>query len=89
MRKVSLVLLGATAGAALALLAVQPRLGWVGSAANAAALEDVYRQLSLFGDIFERVRADYVEKPEESATGTEFGKAATRSPAAEASRFAS
>src|SRR5262249_36819135 len=24
---------------------------------------DIYRQLSLFGDVFERVRADYVEKP--------------------------
>src|ERR1700704_1375567 len=33
---------------------------------GAAAAADTYRQLSLFGDVFERVRADYVEKPEES-----------------------
>jgi carboxyl-terminal processing protease len=66
MRKISLVLLGATAGAALALLATQPRLAVIGSAANAAAMEDIYRQLSLFGDVFERVRADYVEKPDDT-----------------------
>src|SRR5712691_5600612 len=59
MRKISLVLLGATAGAVLALLATQPRLSVTGSAANAAAMDDIYRQLSLFGDVFERVRADY------------------------------
>src|ERR1700674_1671517 len=66
MRKISLVLLGAAAGATLALMVTQPRLGVVGSAANAAAMEDVYRQLSLFGDVFERVRADYVEKPDDT-----------------------
>jgi C-terminal processing protease CtpA/Prc len=27
---------------------------------------DTYRQLSLFGDVFERLRADYVEKPDDS-----------------------
>ena len=27
---------------------------------------DTYRQLNLFGDVFERVRADYVEKPDDS-----------------------
>src|SRR6201987_1141076 len=27
---------------------------------------DTYRQLSLFGDVFERVRADYVEKPDDA-----------------------
>jgi carboxyl-terminal processing protease len=66
MRKISLVLLGATAGVALTLLAFQPRFAVIGNAANAAAAEDVYRQLSLFGDIFERVRRDYVEKPEDA-----------------------
>src|SRR5260370_39170545 len=62
MRKISLVLLGATAAAALALLATQPQLAARGSAAHAAAMEDIYRQLSLFRDVFERVRADYVEQ---------------------------
>jgi carboxyl-terminal processing protease len=31
-----------------------------------AAAADTYRQLSLFGDVFERVRTDYVEKPNDS-----------------------
>jgi carboxyl-terminal processing protease len=31
-----------------------------------AASADVYRQLSLFGDVFEKVRTDYVEKPDEA-----------------------
>src|SRR5437016_687202 len=65
MRKISLVLLGASAGAALTLMATQPRIAVGGSAANAAAMDDIYRQLSLFGDVFERVRADYVEKPDD------------------------
>jgi carboxyl-terminal processing protease len=30
-----------------------------------AGVEDTYRQLNLFGDVFERVRADYVEKPDD------------------------
>ena len=62
MRKTSLLLLGAVAGAAL--MALQPRMIVLGSSAK-AAVNDTYRQLSLFGDVFERVRADYVEKPED------------------------
>ncbi|HZL40815.1 MAG TPA: S41 family peptidase [Pseudolabrys sp.] len=65
MRKTSLILLGAAAGAAMALLATQPRLMLIGTTAKAAAA-DTYRQLNLFGDVFERVRADYVEKPDDS-----------------------
>jgi carboxyl-terminal processing protease len=64
MRKTSLVLLGAAAGAALTLLMVQPRVVVLGNSAIAAAA-DTYRQLNLFGDVFERVRADYVEKPDD------------------------
>jgi len=64
MRKTSLILLGAAAGAAMTLLATQPRLAFIGASAKAAAA-DTYRQLNLFGDVFERVRADYVEKPED------------------------
>jgi carboxyl-terminal processing protease len=30
-----------------------------------AAASDTYRQLNLFGDVFEKVRTDYVEKPDE------------------------
>jgi len=62
MRKTSLILLGAAVGAAMTLLVSQPRLVLVGARAQAAAT-DTYRQLNLFGDVFERVRADYVEKP--------------------------
>src|SRR5438105_4313164 len=65
MRKTPLVLLGAAAGAALALRATQPRFTFMGASAQAAAAADTYRQLSLFGDVFERVRSDYVEKPDD------------------------
>ena len=61
-RKTSLILLGAAAGVAATLLVTQPRL--ILSAKAAAA--DTYRQLNLFGDVFERVRADYVEKPDDT-----------------------
>jgi carboxyl-terminal processing protease len=65
MRKTSLILLGAAAGAAMTLLATEPRMILIGTTAKAAAA-DTYRQLNLFGDVFERVRADYVEKPDDS-----------------------
>ena len=64
-RKTSLIVLGAAAGVAITLYATQPRMFLVGSSAKAAAA-DTYRQLNLFGDVFERVRADYVEKPDDS-----------------------
>ena len=65
MRKTSLILLGAAAGVALTLVTTQPRIVFDGSSARAAAA-DTYRQLSLFGDVFERVRSDYVEKPDDA-----------------------
>src|SRR5436190_13488322 len=37
-----------------------------GGSAARAAVSDTYRELNLFGDVFERVRADYVERPEDS-----------------------
>ena len=64
MRKTSLILLSAAAGAALTLITTQPRIVFDASSAKAAAA-DTYRQLSLFGDVFERVRTDYVEKPDD------------------------
>ena len=64
MRKTSLIFLGAIAGAGLTLLATQPHTMSVGSRAK-ANLSDTYQQLNLFGDVFERVRADYVEKPDD------------------------
>ncbi|MFL5072532.1 MAG: S41 family peptidase [Xanthobacteraceae bacterium] len=67
MRKTILLLLSAASGAALTLIVTQPRLMPVGFGSTAkAAAADTYRQLNLFGDVFERVRADYVEKPDDS-----------------------
>jgi carboxyl-terminal processing protease len=65
MRRTSLIFLGGIAGAGLALLVTQPRTVSVGSSAE-AALSDTYQKLNLFGEVFERVRADYVEKPDDS-----------------------
>src|SRR5581483_11064223 len=63
MRKTSIVLLSAATGAALTLFVTQPRV-LMGSSARAATA-DTYRQLNLSGDVFERVRSDYVEKPDD------------------------
>ena len=65
MRKTSVILLSAAVGAALTLFVTQPRSVLMGSSARAAT-SDTYRQLNLFGDVFERVRSDYVEKPDDS-----------------------
>jgi len=49
----------------MTLLATQP--GTMFSIARAKAVAaDTYRDLNLFGDVFERVRADYVEVPDDS-----------------------
>ncbi len=64
MRKTSLILFSAAAGAAVTLLVTQPPMKLISSSARAAAA-DTYRQLNLFGDVFERVRSDYVEKPDD------------------------
>src|ERR1700743_2793333 len=64
MRKTSVILRAASTGARLTLLVTQPRAVLMGSTARAAT-SDTYRQLNLFGDVFERVRSDYVEKPDD------------------------
>jgi len=58
-RKVTYLAVGAVMGAA-SLAVVQS----AGSSANAAGSE-TYKQLAIFGNIFERVRAQYVTPPEE------------------------
>ena len=63
MRKVSLVLVGAIAGAGLTGVVTQTKL--FSSTSAVAASAEVYRSLNLFGDIFEKIRTDYVEKPDE------------------------
>jgi carboxyl-terminal processing protease len=67
MRKNVLFLLGSLAGAGLALLVTGPQGEQLIARAKAAAGVDTYSQLSLFGEVFERVRADYVEKPSDTA----------------------
>jgi carboxyl-terminal processing protease len=54
------------AGAALGALATGG-IAQIGGADGAtAAATDTYRQLNLFGDVFERIRSDYVEEPDDS-----------------------
>ncbi len=65
MRRISHTLLGAVIGAGMTVLAIQPPSSLV-AAAKAAASTDTYSQLNLFGDVFERIRSGYVEKPDDS-----------------------
>lgn len=60
LRKFSLLLAGALVGAGTTILvAGQPVIS-----ANAEA-SDTYKNLAIFGDIFERVRSNYVEEPDD------------------------
>ena len=62
LRKISLLFAGALMGAtAMSLVYYAP-----GSPANAASA-DTYKQLAIFGDIFERVRNQYVTPPDEKS----------------------
>lgn len=63
-RKATLLFAGVIIGATAAVTLTQTNLV-IGSTANAAA-SDTYRQLNLFGDVFERVRTDYVEVPDDA-----------------------
>jgi carboxyl-terminal processing protease len=63
-RRIGLVLTGAVFGAA-AMMAVSNPSMVMPLKANAASSETL-RQLDLFGDVFERVKSDYVETPEDS-----------------------
>jgi len=66
MRKVSLVVLGAVIGASAVSIGAQTRIFSSGAARAASGAADTYRNLNLFGDVFEKIRADYVEKPDET-----------------------
>jgi carboxyl-terminal processing protease len=63
MRKVLPLLLGTVLGAGLVTLATKTQVFQEGTAHAAAS--DTYRNLNLFGDVFEKIRSDYVEKPDE------------------------
>ncbi|RPH66068.1 MAG: peptidase S41, partial [Hyphomicrobiales bacterium] len=57
LRNVGLVAAGAVSGV----------LAWHAfGVADAASNANTYKQLNLFGDVFDRVRADYVEQPDEA-----------------------
>ena len=62
-RKVTLVVAGILIGCLATISLTQPQL-FSSSRANAAS-SDAYNSLNLFGDVFERVRADYVEAPDD------------------------
>ena len=63
-RKISYMALGVAVGAATTLVA--PFALQTLSPTAYAAVADTYRQLNLFGDVFEKIRNDYVEKPDEA-----------------------
>jgi carboxyl-terminal processing protease len=65
MGSISPIFLGLIAGAGLTFVATQPNTAVIGSSAR-AALSDTYYQLTLFGEVFERVRTEYVDKPDDS-----------------------
>jgi carboxyl-terminal processing protease len=65
MRKTLLFPLGALTGVCLTLLVSGPQ-GGLWAARAAAGADDAYSQLNLFGEVFERVKASYVEKPDNS-----------------------
>ena len=65
MRKNSGFFLGAAAGVCLTLLVSGPQSAQLVATAKAALGSGVYSKLNLFGEVFERVRADYVEKPDD------------------------
>ncbi|MFB9265358.1 S41 family peptidase [Bradyrhizobium erythrophlei] len=68
MRKNMGFFLGTVAGACLTLLVTSPQGGahLVAMAKAATRADNTYSQLNLFGEVFERIRTDYVEKPDDS-----------------------
>jgi carboxyl-terminal processing protease len=66
MRKNLGFFLGTVTGACLTLVVTGPQGSHLVAVAKAAARSDTYSQLNLFGDVFERIRTDYVEKPDDS-----------------------
>src|SRR4029079_14082043 len=64
-RKAPLLLAGAALGAFVTVVVTQTHIFASGTAEAAAS--DTYRSLSLFGDVFERIRGDYVETPDDNS----------------------
>jgi len=66
MRRNFAFLLGTVTGACLTVLVTGPQGTHLVAAAKAAARSDAYTQLNLFGNVFERIKTSYVEKPDDS-----------------------
>src|SRR3954454_6583579 len=67
MRRNFTFLLGTVTGVCLTVLVTGPQGAHLVAAAKAATRSDTtHGQLNLFGDVFERIRASYVEKPDDS-----------------------
>jgi carboxyl-terminal processing protease len=66
MRRNFAFLLGTATGACLAVLVMGPQGAHLVAAAKAAARPDAYAQLNLFGNVFERIKASYIEKPDDN-----------------------
>jgi carboxyl-terminal processing protease len=62
MRKLPLFLSGVALGALTLVVLDEVRISM---SANAAA-NDTYRRLTLFGEVFDKIRSDYVDKPDEA-----------------------
>lgn len=65
MKRFYQVLIGAAAGSALSLLVVMSGVTPPVSSATAAGGSDTYRQLELFGRVYDIVRSNYVDKPDD------------------------
>jgi carboxyl-terminal processing protease len=63
MRKLFPLIAGVVVGASL--VAVTTKAPVFLQASARAAASDTYRNLNLFGDVFEKIRSDYVERPDE------------------------
>ena len=66
MRRNFAFLLGTVTGACLAVIVTGSQGTHLVAAAKAAARSDAYTQLNLFGNVFERIKTSYVEKPDDS-----------------------
>jgi len=67
MKSLHYVIIGAASGAALVLLATAPSVEPLISRATASPAADAattYHELALFGEVFQAVRQDYVDKPD-------------------------
>ena len=64
MRRFAYLLTGAVFGGGLVAFAYQGLP--IGANSAIAAGSETYRQLNLFGDVFEKIRTDYVEKPDDA-----------------------